>query len=244
MSNGIQNYIDRVQEDTLSSYPLTIAAEDVDMTSMISSFTGGMDSGNHELDAVYSNTSMAEMMNAFLAADTQQNNLKTFNDYITSEESGAGEYISTIKYTYDVAPQIYYEGDGGKLIRVNPSSVFDSNGDEEDTANSMMSMAMGGQNVDAWYEMLDNQELLDSQYDVIAGRWPEAYDEVILITDENNEISEIYLYSLGLKDPDEVDDIFSALMNGEKVESETVRYDYEQLLNTTYKVCLLYTICV
>ncbi len=238
MSNGIQNYIDRVQEDTLSSYPLTIAAEDVDMTSMISSFTGGMDSGNHELDAVYSNTSMAEMMNAFLAADTQQNNLKTFNDYITSEESGAGEYISTIKYTYDVAPQIYYEGDGGKLIRVNPSSVFDSNGDEEDTANSMMSMAMGGQNVDAWYEMLDNQELLDSQYDVIAGRWPEAYDEVILITDENNEISEIYLYSLGLKDPDEVDDIFSALMNGEKVESETVRYDYEQLLNTTYKMVL------
>ena len=238
MSNGIQNYIDRVQEDTLSSYPLTIAAEDVDMTSMISSFTGGMDSGNHELDAVYSNTSMAEMMNAFLAADTQQNNLKTFNDYITSEESGAGEYISTIKYTYDVAPQIYYEGDGGKLIRVNPSSVFDSNGDEEDTANSMMSMAMGGQNVDAWYEMLDNQELLDSQYDVIAGRSPEAYDEVILITDENNEISEIYLYSLGLKDPDEVDDIFSALMNGEKVESETVRYDYEQLLNTTYKMVL------
>ncbi len=238
MSNGIQNYIDRVQEDTLSSYPLTIAAEDVDMTSMISSMTGQSDGESHELDAVYSDTSMAEMMNAFLAADTRDNNLKAFNDYITSDESGAGEYISTIKYTYDVSPQIYYESEDGKLIRVNPSSVFESNGDEEDTANSMMSMAMGGRNVDAWYEMLDNQELLDSQYDVIAGRWPQAYDEVILITDENNEISEIYLYSLGLKDPDEVDDIFSSLMNGEKVESETVRYDYEELLNTTYKMIL------
>ncbi len=238
MSNGIQNYIDRVQEDTLSSYPLTIAAEDVDMTSMISSMTGQSDGESHELDAVYSDTSMAEIMNAFLAADTRDNNLKAFNDYITSDESGAGEYISTIKYTYDVSPQIYYESEDGKLIRVNPSSVFESNGDEEDTANSMISMAMGGQNVDAWYEMLDNQELLDSQYDVIAGRWPQAYDEVILITDENNEISEIYLYSLGLKDPDEVDDIFSSLMNGEKVESETVRYDYEELLNTTYKMIL------
>ena len=126
LSNGIQTYIDKVQEDTLSTYPLTINTEEYDMTSVMSTVTGHHDGEpDHDLDAVYSDTSMAELMDAIASVESTRNDLKSFKEYILSEESGAGDYISTIKYSYDIQPQIYSQTATDGLYRVNPSSVFD-----------------------------------------------------------------------------------------------------------------------
>lgn len=243
LSNGIQSYIDRVQEDTLSTYPLSIMSEEYDMSSVLSTVMGGK-SGEveHERDAVYSDTTMAELMDAMVSVESTKNDLKSFNEYLTGEESGASEYISAIQYTYGVEPQVYSEAATDGLYRVNPSSVFDDVGmgtaDSTGSGSSMMSMMMSTRNMDVWSEILDNQELLDSQYDVIAGRWPDRYDEIILVVDSNNEINDLYMYTLGLKDPAEVPDAFKAVMSGEAVNSQQVSYTYDEILDMTYKLVL------
>ncbi len=244
LSNGIQSYINRVQEDTLSTYPLSIMSEEYDMSSVLSTVMGGKSGEvDHELDAVYSDTTMAELMDAMVSVESSKNDLKSFNEYLTGEESGAADYISAIQYTYGVEPQVYSETATDGLYRVNPSSVFDDVGmtgtsDGTGGGTSMMSMMMSTRNMDVWSEILDNQELLDSQYDVIAGRWPDSYDEIILVVDDNNEINDLYMYTLGLKDPAEVPDAFKAVMSGETVNSQQVSYTYDEILNMTYKLVL------
>ena len=246
LSNGIQTYIDRVQEDTLSTYPLSIMEEEYDMASIMTS-VAEKDNGeaDHELDAIYSDSSMADIFDAMLSVETTKNDLGAFNEYLLSEESGASEFISTIQYTYGVQPHIYSETavDEG-VYRVNPSSVFsgvegmDMMAEAAGSGNSVMSMMMSTSNMDVWTELIDNEELLDSQYDVIAGHWPTAYNEVILVVDSNNELNDMYMYTLGLKDPDEVDDSFNAVMMGEEIASEQVSYTYDEILSITYRMIL------
>jgi len=246
LSNGIQTYIDRVQEDTLSTYPLSIMEEEYDMASIMTSVAEkDNDEAKHELDAIYSDSSMADIFDAMLSVETTKNDLGAFNEYLLSEESGASEFISTIQYTYGVKPHIYSETalENG-VYRVNPSSVFsgvdgmDVMADAASGGNSVMSMMMSTSNMDVWTELIDNEELLDSQYDVIAGHWPTAYNEVILVVDSNNELNDMYMYTLGLKNPDEVDDSFNAVMKGEEISSEQVSYSYDEILDLTYRLVL------
>ena len=246
LSNGIQTYIDRVQEDTLSTYPLSIMKEEYDMASIMTAVSEKEKNGaQHELDAVYSDSSMADIFDAMLSVETTKNDLGAFNEYLLSEESGVSEFISTIQYTYGVQPHIYSETAlEDSVYRVNPSSVFsgvdgmDVMADAAGGGNSVMSMMMSTSNMDVWTELIDNDELLDSQYDVIAGHWPTAYNEVILVVDSNNELNDMYMYTLGLKNPDEVDDSFNAVMQGEEISSEQVSYTYDEILNLTYRLVL------
>ncbi|NLV51248.1 MAG: ABC transporter ATP-binding protein/permease [Clostridiales bacterium] len=244
LSNGIQKYIDRIQSDTLSAYPITISAETVDMAGILSSMREDQDGEiSHDRDAVYSGSYMADMFDTMLSIDTKTNNLQAFLEYVQSEESGMSEYIGSIQYKYGTTLNIYASDTSNGIVKVNPSPVIDnlmSTFYNTDTLSaSPVSSIMGiSSGFDIWTELIDDKELLESQFDLIAGRWPSSYDEVVLIVDENNEISDIFLYSLGLMDQSEVQEMLQAALAGKKIEPKTESWTYEELLGTTYKLVL------
>ncbi len=240
ISNGIQNYIDRVQEDTLSSYPITLEAETVDYSTMMNSMMGNKsEDEQHELDAVYSKNIFASMMES-MAAELQTNNISLFKDYLDQQEN-IDDLITDIKYTYDLDLQIYSADTKDQVYQVNPSDLitrmYAGMGVNID-ATTMAGMNTMGFGLNIWTEMLDNEELVQSQYDVLVGRWPEKYDEVAVFVDSNNEISDMVLYALGLRDEKEMDEIIKATMLSEEYEVETSKYEYDDILNTTFKLVL------
>ena len=246
LSSGVQAYIDRVEEDTLSSYPIQLTEATVDYSSMMSAMmevSTGADS--HELDKIYSNTVMTEVMNSMLDEVTV-NNLEAFKAYLESHEQ-VPNLISDIKYTYSTVMNVYASDTTEKIVQVQPSTVFSKisvgMGMSEDMEKEMQSMASmggmaGGSQMNVWAELMDNRELLEKQYDVIAGKMPEAHNEVVLIVDKNNEVSDYTLYALGLKDQDEVTKTMEQLMKGEKIEAVPVSYTYEDILSLTFKLLL------
>jgi len=239
LSNGIQLYINRVQEDTLSSYPLIIESESADLTSLMESIAGIAEEKEvHDDDMIYSNPIMMDMMNA-MVAEMSANNLRSFKEYIESKDSGMADYTTTIKYGYNMDLNIYASDTSDDIIQVNPSKMMETIYGE-DFANSYSSMSGGSayMQVNVWDELIGNQKLLSSQYDVIAGDWPKNYDEVVLVVDSNNEINDMILYSLGLKNPDELKDIMSAITKGETFETSIESYSFDEILDTTFKLVL------
>ena len=243
LSSGVQAYIDRVEEDTLSSYPIQLMETTVDYTSMMNAIMD-VNAANvtHDTDKIYSNTVMTEVMNSMLDEVTV-NNLEAFKAYLESHEQ-VPDLISDIRYTYSTTMNVYAADTTEKIVQVHPSTVFAKisagMGMPEGMESEMQDMsAMTGANqMDVWVEMLDNPELLEKQYDVIAGKMPELYNEVVLIVDENNEVSDYALYALGLKDQDEVTETMKKLMQGEKIESHPVSYTDEEILALTFKLLL------
>ena len=246
LSNGIQNYIDKVQEDTLSSYPITIQAEAVDMTSMMTSMMGVQaeaEENQHERDAVYSSTVMYEMMNSMVSADTQTNNLKAFKDYLENAED-ISQYISSVQYSYDLDMNLYAEDVDGNIVKTDVVELLQSamgqtfGGDYSayfDTFGSAYSA------MDAWQEMLPGENgevispLLKAQYDVLYGRWPEKYDEVVLVVDKNNEVSDLVLYALGLKSNSTLSEDMEAFMAQENLRTEKESWTYEDICSRTFR---------
>ncbi|MDF2845437.1 MAG: hypothetical protein K0R00_3863, partial [Herbinix sp.] len=237
LSNGIQVYIDKVQEDTLSSYPINIESETIDMTSLLTSMSDNADrKDDHDLDKVYSNTIMFDMMNTMLA-EIQTNNLEAFKQHLEDPENEISDHISAVQYGYNLDLNVYMPDTSKGVQQINPSELFDAMYGGGSSMNSPMS-SMFGSGLEVWSELLGNQDLLNSQYDVISGRWPESYNEIILIVDQNNEISDMVMYSLGLKDPAEAEEIMAAAMKGETFETESTSYNYEDILAMTYKLVL------
>ena len=233
ISTGVSNYIDRVEKETLSSYPITIEEKSIDTTSLFASMTGTDKEINHEMDKVYTNSIMKNIINT-MTSQVQTNNLKEFKKYI--ESTNMKDYASDIQYSYKLDLQIY-NNNSDKIIKVNPNTLYDSMGiDGMMGLNTSFSMFSTYNNV--WKELMNNKELLEDQYDVLAGSWPKSYDEVVLILDANNEISDYTLYSLGLKDQDEVKDILTKVMNGEEIESSSDNYTYEDMLKLSFKLVL------
>ena len=248
LSNGIQNYIDKVQEDTLSGYPITIQAESVDMASMMNNMMGihaDKIENQHEKDAVYSSTIMYDMMNSMISTDVNHNNLQKFQEYVEDENSEIAPYLSSVQYAYNMDMNLYAKDVEGNILKTDVvemlkkamsamyggdfSSFFDNYGQYYAVAN-------------VWQEMLpgDNGEnihpLLKDQYDLLYGRWPEKYDELILVVDKNNEISDIMLYTLGLKSVDKVtEDMESYLVNQKEVDKEIEKWSYEDLCNISFR---------
>ncbi len=244
LSSGVQAYIDRVEEDTLSSYPIQLTETTVDYSSMMSALMDvNASSASHDKDKIYSNTVMTEVMNSMLDEVTV-NNLEDFKAYLESRED-VPDLVSDIQYTYSTVMHVYASDTSEKIVQVHPSTVFSKisvgMGMSEDMEKEMQGMAsMGGSagQMNVWAELLDNPELLGKQYDVIAGKMPEAYNEVVLIVDENNEVSDYTLYALGLKDQDEISETMEKLMQGEKIEAVPVSYTYEDILSLSFKLLL------
>ena len=248
ISNGVQNYINRVEEDTLSSYPVTIDESTVDISSMMEGFMGEAEENaeTHEDGKIYSRDIMNDMIST-LSSKVSSNNLEALKNYIENENSTIKDNASAIKYNYNLNINLYKEDTSNGVVRVNPSTVMDALGMEEmldarenSSVSSMFGSSMTSMsNTDVWEEMLDNEELLHSQYDLVAGSWPTNYNEVVLIVNENNEISDYTLYALGLKDQNELEERWNKVQNGEEVEeSESTSYTYDELLDLSFKLVL------
>ena len=243
LSHGMQSYINKVEEDTLSSYPLTIQEASIDVTSMLEAMMGNEEKEEHNDNKIYSRPIVNNILET-VSTKLQTNNLEEFKKYLESGDSDIKDYINAIQYEYNLNLNIYKQNEDKTYQQVNPSIVFDELGfgemmESRQSASSMMSGSMTMTQTDVWTEMLDNQNLLQSQYDVLAGNWPTKYNEVVLIVDENNEISDYTLYSLGIKDIKELNESMEKIKNKEKVESgESESYSYDDLLNYKFKILL------
>ena len=243
LSHGMQSYINRVEEDTLSSYPLTIQEASIDVTSMLEAMMGNGEKEEHNDNKIYSRPIVNNILET-VSTKLQTNNLEEFKKYLESGDTDIKDYINAIQYEYNLNLNIYKQNEDKTYQQVNPSKVFDELGfgemmESRQSASSMMSGSMAMTQTDVWTEMLDNQNLLQSQYDVLAGNWPTKYNEVVLIVDENNEISDYTLYSLGIKDIKELNESMEKIKNKEEVEAgESESYLYDDLLNYKFKILL------
>lgn len=238
LSNGVQNYITKVQEDTLSSYPIMIQESTIDISSMMQSMMGIEEDEDTEYDKqkAYSKNIMTDMMST-VSSKVQSNNLKPLKEYLEKEDTKIKDNSSAIQYKYNLQLNVYKENTDNGIVQVNPSTVMEKLG--MGTSNTQMSMMSSFSSTDVWSEMLNNQNLLETQYDLLAGNWPKAYNEVALIVGANNKISDYTLYSLGLLDQNELEDKMKKIMNGETVEeNEISEYSFEEILNMKFKLLL------
>ena len=247
ISNGVQSYINKVEEETLSSYPITIQESTVDMTSMVENMMGETqeNEATHNDNKIYSSNVMGELLTT-LSSKIESNNLTELKKYIDAGNNGISNNANAIQYSYNLNLNLYKEDTSNGVVQVNPSTVMDAIGmgemmdaQQNSSMSSMFGASSSMSNTDVWQEMLDNEELLHSQYDVLAGTWPQAYNEVVLIVNENNEISDYTLYTLGLKDQKELEEDWKAIENGEQIqEHEQTSYTYDELLNLSFKLIL------
>lgn len=242
ISTGVQNYIDKVEEDTLSSYPITIEETTIDMSSMMETMAGEnrQDTSNFEEGKIYSSDIMDDMIST-LSNKVTTNNLKELKGYLSESNNEIINHSNSIDYSYNLNINLYKEDTTDGIVKVNPSTVMKAMGmgamTENSDNSSMSSMMMS--NTDVWMELMDNEELLHSQYNLVSGNWPEKYNEVVLVVDEDNQITDYTLYSLGLKNQDELEKKFKSMQKGEEVEeSKQTSYTYDELLNLSFKLIL------
>lgn len=241
VSTGVNNYIKQVQEDTLTSYPITIEAESVDMSSMLSAMTDREEDKDHDNDKVYANSAMYEMMNRLNNPNKSVNDMKRFRAFIESGTSGMDEFLSGIRYGYDVDLGIYTKDANGSINKSDIQALMETM--YGDVAGSEM-MSTYYDSLEIWSQLLpgdDGQTVSDvvkSQYDVVAGKWPENYDEVVLVLSKNNEINDFTTYALSLKTLDTFKDEFDKYMNGGTVDIETLSWSYEDIMSISPRVIL------
>lgn len=244
LSSGVQNYIDRVQEDTLSSYPLQFEHQTFDLNDLLTSMQGEQKTEEQrDDDKIYSNDMMYNMVNTMMS-QVITNNLKDFKSFLDDDKNGFDQLVTDIKYVYQTPLNIYRADIDNGLIKTNPSTliedIYASMGvsfNVSGQASSMMNLGMSSNNV--WTELIDNEDMLKSQYDVVAGRMPENYNEVVLFIDENNGIMDYTLYTLGLKDSEEIQQMLKAALAGEEVEkakSEKKIYTYDEMMGLKFKL--------
>lgn len=230
LSTGFQNYIDKIQEDTLTSYPLTITSETADTTSMLLSMVSekGESTGK---DVVQERQYISNMFSKI-----GSNDLTSLKNHLNEQEDKVNEMVSLVDYKYSVSPMIYTTDCKEEITQLNPSTLMSSMMGGTSAATTMSSMS--GFSTSVFNEMLDDEESLHSQYDVLAGRWPKAYDEVILVLPEANGMSDLLAYSLGLRDDKELTDMMAKIMAGEKVEEtgEPLEWTYEELMKLPLKL--------
>lgn len=175
-----------------------------------------------------------------LSAQTSSNNLKEFKKFLEENGLNIKDYINSVQYTYNLDLNIYNNNtDNGKYVKTSPNQILANLGmaEMQEMQSKMYGNTFGSYEI--WEEMLENEELLKTQYDLLAGNWPKEFNEVVLIVDEDTKISDYTLYSLGLLDPDELTEKYKAIMKGEKVdEIEKQTYTYDQLLDLKFKIVL------
>lgn len=234
LSNGIQNYISKTEKETLGSYPLTISKESVDISSMLLSFMGNGKKETYDDDLIHSKNIMGDMFSS-ITEDVKINDLASFKKFIENDKKEINDYVTDIVYGYNIKLNLY-KNDLDKIVRVNPTTVLDTIGMGTSNISSAYSGMMGS--YDVFTELLDNQDFNESQYDLVAGNWPKEYNELVIILNSNNEISDYTLYSLGLLDQDDLKKQFNNMISGEKVEFENKTFSKEELLKLTYKLVL------
>jgi len=235
LSNGLNSYIERVEEDTLALYPLTLERTTMDSNAFMLSLMDSNDD-NHNKDKIYSNNIMSNMLSSM---DNEQNtnDLKSFKKFLETGNSDIKKYVSDIRYKYDLTLNLYKSNYEEKIVQVNPSTVFDNLGLSSEMSSSVGMMGMSEMN--SWIELSENEEVLENQYELLSGKMPEKYNEVVLLVDKNNEISDYALYSLGLLNQDELKGNMNKIMSGEEIpKKDTIIYEYDDIIGLTYKLVL------
>ncbi len=249
LSNGVQNYITTTEEEALSSYPISIQENTVDISTMMTAMMG-MNKGSDETvsnqaeDRVYSNNIMTNMIESMMS-ETTTNNLKDFKKFIEDDSNGIKELTTDITYGYSTQLNIYKADTSEGITQVNPSQVFNDigmgglMGTDDSAGSSIVSTYSMGSGTDVWKELSDNPKIITSTYDVIEGKLPENYDEIVIAVDQNNQISDYCLYSLGILNTDELNDIIRDIYQENDVK-ETAQTDYscEDILNLKFKLLL------
>lgn len=234
LSHGVQEYINKVQEDTLSNYPLSIVSESVDASSMMEVFMKDEEK-EYDDDKIHSKQIVGQIFDT-ISKEVQRNNLKEFKKYIDNTDNDIKKYSNAVQYGYDLTLNVYKENTDEGIVQVNPSTTLESLGMTNSSDESSYVM---GTSTDVWSEMIDNDELLKSQYDIVSGEWPEKFDEAVLIINKNNEISDYTLYSLGIKNQLEISEKMYKVMSGEKLEElQDESYSSDDFVGLTYKVAL------
>lgn len=238
LSNGVQSYIDGVEEDTLSSYPVTVERDAVDFTSLLEEMMKMTETGDdNDSGKIKTKNIMNDMLEA-MTSDKNSNNLKKFKDYIDNN-SEFKQYTSNIQYGYPLKINVYNEDINNKIIRVNPNEIVDKMGlgDAYEMSSSFISENMNDN--DVWKELYDNEDLLNSQFEVIEGKMPAKKNEVVLVVDKNEEISDYTLYTLGYLDQDELIDNMNKMLKGEEIKSsKELSYDYKDFIGDKFKLVL------
>lgn len=243
LSSGMQAYINNMQEDTLSTYPIQIYSQSVDMGGMMSTMMqSNRKSEDRDLDKVYPSNIMTDMMKS-MSAVVSKNDLKQFKAYLDSDEGREiGNLANSVQYGYNLELQIYKADTSDGILKVNPSDIMNQmNGGGNGGVMGDTGMGMSMMSYDIWTEMINNPSLLEKQYDVLAGSWPSAYNEVVLVVNEKNELSDIVLYSLGLLDQSKFREMQEKLIKGESIDdfvSGPESYSYEELLELSFKMVL------
>ena len=243
LSNGVNNYIAKVEEDTLSSTPLTITQSSFDVTSIMMQAgdyqhgSGGLDGSPIPEGTIPESTVMADVL-----ADVKTNDLKSLRAFFEDDGGGVNRYVNAIVYGYGITPQIYKTDTSQGIKQLNPGALTGilSNG----VNSASMFSSMGTSN--SFQEMLDDQKLLDEQYDIVAGAWPTSYDECVLVLNSKGAISDYTLYSIGVLDPDELEELLADALASEEMDipDTTVELTNDEALSLSFKVvnkCNMYT---
>jgi len=233
LSNGIQEYINRVEEETLSSYPLTIQKETVDIGSMIESMATSTENKTHDDDKIHSINIMGDMFST-LTNEVEKNDLKALKKYFETDGKNIKDFVSDIQYSYNVTMNLYKDSD--EIIKVNPTTIFDSIGISTEGMASIYDSYMSNYNV--FYELMNNDELNKQQYELVDGSWPKNYNEVVLQIDKDNRISDYTLYSLGILDQNDLKEQFKNMTTGKDVTFEETSYETKDLLGLSFKLVL------
>ncbi|MGN1109648.1 MAG: ATP-binding cassette domain-containing protein [Oscillospiraceae bacterium] len=245
LSNGVQEYINSVERSTLASFPVSLQQETVDYTSLMTSMMNVADEHKteREPDKIYTNDISTEMVKTMLS-EMQTNNLAEFKDYLESNPDNIMDSISEIKYSYDSNLYVYGHDINGNLIQVNPSTVMNAMMGEA-MANTMSQMTetyssmMGGSGsqFDSWEELLST-DMLETEYEVLAGRLPESWNEVVLLVSDRNEVSDVTLYTLGLRDQAELEGMMASVMAGDSFDLDTgdLSFTYDELMGLEFRL--------
>ena len=243
LSNGIQIYIDRIQEETLASYPLTINAKSEDMTeTILALMSANSEKSEHELNAVYSSPVLNELINSMTNPKYTENNLKKFKEFLDSDPE-IKELVNELDYSYDIPFNVFYKDEKGKIIKSDAMTLMqDAIGMNFGNMGGMSSMMTAGNPMEVYEELLAGNdgelisELLSEQYDVIYGAWPKNYKEVVLVVNQNNEISDFAMLALGLTTPEEAKQSWNDLGEGEKLDTEVKSWSYKEICDMSFRV--------
>ncbi|MBQ1242897.1 MAG: ABC transporter permease, partial [Clostridia bacterium] len=237
LSNGIQNYVDKVQNDTLLAFPMSVEREAVDTDNMMNAVMGmseAMLNVGHDKDKVYVNQMMTEMINTFVA-QSSSNNIKSFKKYIDDNKEKFDELCNDLQFKYSTPLNVYKADTSDGVVKVNPNTAM-----AEMAGNMMQGMEgfMNSSMMDAWMELIGDNDVIERQYDVIYGRLPQNKNEVVLMIDGNNEINEMLLYALGIRNQNDLQSNIMGALSGTEVEKTQESYTYEDICKMKFKLVL------
>ena len=247
LSSGVQNYINDVQEETLSSYPVTIYAEETDMSGLMASMMGvgeEASQASHEKDAVYSNPVMYDLMNTMFSAEKKTNNLTDFKVFLDDmENNGLSEYVSYVQYSYDLSLNVYARDENGTWSKSDPLALWENMMGEDSVYSGISDLYSSYSTLTCWKELMnDGTGLVAADeretYELLYGAWPQSWDEIVLIVSDNNEISDLILYCLGLTTREEMMNVMTSALQQKEIESTTLCWSYEEICDLDLRLLL------